>query len=468
MNAHRRFRVPAGLAIAVSIAWLAGTSIALAQAPHDHAHHEHPPERGTREAPLDIVRAPTDVPPPIGDRGPQIVAVELETVEVYGRLADGAVYHYWTFNEKVPGPFIRVRVGDTVVVTLRNPADSAMEHNVDFHAATGPGGGAAATLAPPGEVRNLTFKALKPGLFVYHCAVPMAAQHIANGMYGLILVEPEEGLPPVDREFYVMQGEIYTEEAFGTEGLLTESLAKLLDERPEYYVFNGAAEALTGANALRATTGESVRLFFGVGGPAKVSSFHVIGEHFDTVYDLASLASQPLRDVQTILVPPGGAAIVDLRLEVPGEYVLVDHALQRVNRGLIGTLLVEGAERPDLLRAASIASTLFESASADGNSDAIGTILVGQRDDGLVFEIESVGLPTGTHAFRILGIPDCTLDAPRTLEIYLPNVAVREAGMPDPVSVPFLQSLDMVRGRSILIAESETGAPIACAAFSGG
>jgi nitrite reductase (NO-forming) len=130
-------------------------------------------------------------------------------------------------------------------------------------------------------------------------------------MYGLILVEPEGGLPKVDHEFYVMQGEIYTTEAFGAKGELTESYEKLLNEMPEYYVFNGAANALAGDNALHAKVGETVRIYFGVGGPNKTSSFHVIGEIFEHVYNLASLTAPPLTDVQTITVPPGGAAAVD-------------------------------------------------------------------------------------------------------------------------------------------------------------
>ncbi len=314
--------------------------------------HQHPTENGTAEKPLDIIRGSTELPTPLQRRGPETVTVNLETVEVTGAVADGTTYHYWTFNRKVPGPFVRVRVGDTVNVELTNVSDSSERHSVDFHAVTGPGGGAVATDAAPGETRRFSFKAAKPGLYVYHCAVPLAAQHIANGMYGLILVEPEEGLPPVDREFYVMQGELYTEEAFGTKGKLTASTEKLLGEQPEYYVFNGADKALTNENALRARTGETVRIYFGVGGPNKTSSFHVIGEIFDKAYNLASLTSAPLTDVQTITVPPGGASVVDLTLDVPGEYTLVDHALSRAARGLVGKLIVEGDERSDIFTAA--------------------------------------------------------------------------------------------------------------------
>ena len=302
------------------------------------------------DSPISIVRDPVDLPPPIGGRAPRRVKVELETIEVTGNLADGATYRYWTFNQKVPGPFIRVRVGDTVEVHLKNHDDSIMMHNVDFHAVTGPGGGAKATDAGPGESRGFEFTAINLGLFVYHCAVPMAAQHISNGMYGMILVEPEGGLPKVDHEFYVMQGEIYTEQKLGSKGELTESYDKLMAERPEYFVFNGAALALTKDKTLKAKTGETVRIFFGVGGPNYTSSFHVIGEVFERVYNLGSLTTSPMRDVQTTTVPPGGATVVDIKLEVPGKFMLVDHALSRVERGLAGVLEVSGPDNPDIYK----------------------------------------------------------------------------------------------------------------------
>jgi nitrite reductase (NO-forming) len=194
-----------------------------------------PPAQTLVEA--DISREPTDLPGPITKREPQTVRVDLLSVEVEGRLAEGTTFGYWTFNGRVPGPFIRVRVGDTIDIHLKNSADSAMIHSVDFHAATGPGGGAASLQVDPGQERSMTWKALTPGLYVYHCATPMVAEHIANGMYGLILVEPEEGLPHVDHEFYVMQGEIYTDSPFGQHGSQEFSVEKLLSERPEYFAF---------------------------------------------------------------------------------------------------------------------------------------------------------------------------------------------------------------------------------------
>ena len=296
----------------------------------------------------DIVRDPTDLPAPLEIREPQTVRVDLETIEVEGQLADGTTFTYWTFNGAVPGPFIRVRVGDTIEVHLKNSASSTMNHSVDFHAVTGPGGGAVMTQTEPGKESVFTAKAINVGLFVYHCATPMVANHISNGMYGLILVEPEGGLPPVDREFYVMQGDIYTTGAFGEQGMQMTDVTKLLNEDPEYVVFNGAVGALTTQKPLKANTGETVRIFFGVGGPNLTSSFHVIGEIFDRVYDQASLTSAPLTNVQTTLVPPGGATMVEFGLEVPGNYILVDHALSRLQRGLAGYLVVEGEPNPEI------------------------------------------------------------------------------------------------------------------------
>jgi len=299
----------------------------------------------------DIIRQANDLPAPIARRAPAVVKVELETKELVGRLADGATYKYWTFNRKVPGPMVRVRAGDTVEVTLHNPADSTMMHNVDFHSVTGPGGGAAATSAEPGQTKTFSFKALKPGLYIYHCATPMVAQHIANGMYGAILVEPEQGLARVDHEFYVVQGEIYTDEPLGAKGELNENIEKLLNEQPEYYVMNGAFKALTGKNALQVKVGETARIYFGVGGPNKTSSFHVIGEIFDDVYNMGSLTSPPVKDVQTVTVAPGGATVVDLKFEVPGNYVMVDHALSRVDRGGAGIIQVAGPANAEIFKA---------------------------------------------------------------------------------------------------------------------
>ncbi len=302
----------------------------------------------------DISRDPADLPPPVMAsapkmaRAPTTVRVDLETVEVKGRLADGTTYNYWTFNGKVPGPMLRVRVGDTVDLHLKNDAASHMIHSVDLHAVLGPGGGAAVLQVPPGQEKSITFKAMVPGLYVYHCATPMVANHIANGMYGMILVEPPVGLPKVDHEYYVMQGEIYTTGAFGKHGDQEFDVQKLLDEKPEYFVFNGEVGALTKLHPMHSKVGETVRIYFGVGGPNFTSSFHVIGEIFDHVYELGGLISPPLEGIQTVSVAPGGTVVVDFKTQVPGRYMLVDHALSRMERGLMGFLIVDGPDNPDI------------------------------------------------------------------------------------------------------------------------
>ncbi|GHD64922.1 hypothetical protein GCM10007164_01320 [Luteimonas padinae] len=291
---------------------------------------------------IDVAKDPAHVGEPVGDRAPKHITYDLLTTEVEGKLADGSTYRYWTFDNTVPGPLLRIRQGDTVTINLKNAEDSINIHSVDFHSVTGPGGGAAVTQVRPGETKSFTFKALHPGLFVYHCATPMIAHHISNGMYGMILVEPEGGLPKVDKEYYVMQGELYTAQKHGSSGLQEFSVDKLLDEKPEHLMFNGSMNALTKTFNMEAVVGEEVRIFFGVGGPNLTSSFHLIGEVFDRVYDLASFTSPPLKDVQTTLVPPGGATMVEFKVDYPGKYILVDHALSRAEKGLAGFLTVTG------------------------------------------------------------------------------------------------------------------------------
>ena len=224
-----------------------------------------------------------EVPPPITRRDPARVVVHLEVREVTMPISDGVDYTFWTFGGHVPGKFIRVRQGDTVEFHLQNHPDNQMPHNIDLHAVTGPGGGATSSFTAPGHESRFTFKALNPGLYVYHCATAPVGMHIANGMYGLILVEPPQGLAPVDREFYVMQGDFYTVGSYREKGAQPFDMQKAIDERATYVVFNGSEGALVGDKALKAKVGDRVRLFVGNGGPNLVSSFHVIGEIFDRV-----------------------------------------------------------------------------------------------------------------------------------------------------------------------------------------
>lgn len=289
------------------------------------------------------VTAAPNVPAAIGDRGPKKLIVNLEATEIEAPLADSASYKFWTFNDVVPGSFIRVREGDEVELHLKNAANSVMPHNIDLHAVNGPGGGAEATFVSPGKEAVFTFKALNPGLYVYHCAAPPVPMHIGNGMFGLILVEPAGGLKKVDREYYIMQSEFYTANKNGTPGVQEWNNDKANDENPDYVLFNGRKGSLLGENMIEAKVGETVRLFVGNGGPNLVSSFHVIGEIFDNVYIEGGQAMN--HNVQTTVVPAGGAAIVEFKVEVPGEYVLVDHSITRAfNKGAIGKLKVTGDE----------------------------------------------------------------------------------------------------------------------------
>jgi nitrite reductase (NO-forming) len=291
--------------------------------------------------------APPGVPPAIDRSTPARVVVELVTTEQKGTLADGVEYTFWTFGGSVPGPMLRVRQGDTVEMRLTNRKDSHLTHSIDLHAVTGSDGGAAVTQVMPGQTSVFEWKALNPGLYVYHCATPHVTMHIANGMYGMVLVEPTTGLPTVDREYYVMQGEFYTAERTLTPGPAHFDMAKTRDERPEYVVFNGRVGALLEGNALTASAGEVVRLYVGNGGPNLVSSFHVIGEIFDRVWSEAALPGEPRRNLQTTLIPPGGAAIVELRVDVPGRFLLMDHSLSRaLDKGALGALVVTGEGWP--------------------------------------------------------------------------------------------------------------------------
>jgi len=292
------------------------------------------------EIEAELTDAP-NVPKPLEYTSPKKVKVHLEVIERVGRMADGVDYTYWTFGGQVPGKFIRIKAGDEVEFHLSNHPDNKMPHNIDLHAVTGPGGGAEASLTAPGHTSVFSFKALNVGLFIYHCATAPVGMHIANGMYGLILVEPPQGLPKVDKEFYVVQGDFYTQGKFGEQGLQYFDMDKALREEPDYVVFNGSVGANTGDNAMQVKVGETVRLFVGNGGPNLTSAFHVIGEIFDKVHveggDLLNY------NVQTTNIPPGGSSIVEFKCEAPGTLNIVDHAIFRTfNKGALAQIKVVG------------------------------------------------------------------------------------------------------------------------------
>lgn len=294
----------------------------------------------------DIGRDPNDVPSmPLIPDSDGVVRISLVTKEVIGEVAPDIFFNYWTFNGQTPGPMIRVREGDSVELTLTNDSSSLHDHNIDLHAVTGPGGGATLTHVSPGETKTFRFKAINPGLFMYHCAMPNVSTHNSHGQYGLILVEPKDGFSEVDKEFYVVQGELYTLGALGKRGLVPFDSEALLDGKPNYVTFNGKIESLPRMNA---NVGDKIRIYVGNGGVNLISSFHVIGEIFDTVYPDANIGGSVERNVQTTAVLPGGASIVEFTVDVPGQYLLVDHALARMNKGAWAVLNVAGEESPDI------------------------------------------------------------------------------------------------------------------------
>ncbi|MBS0456199.1 MAG: nitrite reductase, copper-containing [Proteobacteria bacterium] len=333
------------LSLALAAALLTVPAVAAAKAPADPG----PPIEA-------ILTSPPNVPPATNRHKPAKVVVHLQVIEKEMQIADGTTYTFWTFGGTVPGSFIRVRQGDTVEFHLMNDPTSKMPHNIDLHGVTGPGGGAASSFTAPGHQSQFTFKALNQGIYVYHCATAPVGMHVANGMYGLILVEPPEGLKPVDHEYYVMQGDFYTVGKYREKGHQDFDMQRAIDEKPTYVLFNGREGALTGDKALAALTNQSVRLFVGNGGPNLVSSFHVIGEIFDTVRPEGGTVEQ--HNVQTTLIPAGGAAMVEFHTEVPGSYILVDHSIFRAfNKGALAMLKVDGPEDKTVYSGKEVDST---------------------------------------------------------------------------------------------------------------
>ncbi len=312
----------------------------------------------------EIGRKADDLPPPIDRKASQLVTVDLYTEELVAEMMPDVTYQYWTYNGKVPGPFIRARAGDQVEIRLSHGKPGAAHqghdehtsqqhaaaghsaHSIDLHAVIGSGGGAPLMQVGQGEEKRFRFTATRPGIYVYHCASPHVPTHIANGMYGMILVEPAEGLAKVDREFYLMQGEFYTSGKYGDQGLQSFSKEKLLAEKPDYFLFNGRVNSLSDGRAMRAKVGEKIRMFVGVGSHI-AANFHIIGEIFDNLYPEGAVINRPLNNVQTTLIAPGSAVMIEFTAEAPGKYLLVDHSLTRaIDKGALAELIVEDPERP--------------------------------------------------------------------------------------------------------------------------
>jgi nitrite reductase (NO-forming) len=357
-----------------------------------------------------VLASPPNVPPPIHRNYPAKVIVDLEVIEKEMPISEGVTYTFWTFGGTTPGSFIRIRQGDTVEFHLKNHPDNKMPHNIDLHGVTGPGGGAASSFTAPGHESQFTFKALNEGIFVYHCATAPVGMHIANGMYGLMLVEPPNGMPKVDHEYYVMQGDFYTTGKYREKGHQPFDMEKAIDEKPTYVLFNGSEGALTGDKAMKAKTNETVRLFIGNGGPNLVSSFHVIGAIFDEVRFEGGTNIQ--KNVQTTLIPAGGAAIAKFRTRVPGSYVLVDHSIFRAfNQGALAILKVDGPEDKAIYSGKELDS-VYLADRAQPNLEAVSTAAAARAAGTLTVEDQIAAgrqLFTGTcsvcHQAEGTGLP---------------------------------------------------------------
>ncbi|MDX1745386.1 MAG: copper-containing nitrite reductase [Halobacteriales archaeon] len=297
-----------------------------------------------------VAASPLDIPGPVSRSSPAEVDVTLRPEEVTAEIDDGVSFDFMTYNGQIPGPLIRVREGDTVNLTFENPDENVLPHNVDFHAVAGPGGGAGATLTNPGETTKLRFKATYPGAYLYHCAVPNLDMHISAGMFGVILVEPEAGLPEVDHEFYFGQHEVYTTKP-QEGGKVRFDMTTMRREDPMYVLINGSAYAITPdrEGSPSVSVGDTARVIFGVGGPNLTSNFHPIGNVWEEYYPQGSLTADPLTHIQTWPVPPGSTAIATMQFQVPGPVKLVDHALSRVaKKGCMAIISAEGPENPDI------------------------------------------------------------------------------------------------------------------------
>ncbi len=301
-----------------------------------------------------IAADPTDVPDPVDWDEPRRHEWTLETVEAVAEIEPGVTTRYMTFEGQIPGPMFRCRVGDTIHLTFDVPEEHNVDiHNVDFHAVYGPGGGAVDTTIAPGDGPvEIEFKTMYPGAHIYHCAPGHHDQHISLGMFGTILVEPEDGLPAVDREFYFGQHELYSEGAPGEAGHHHWDAFSARNEDPTYVLFNGEAGRFTEDGAggpLHAEVGETVRVYWCNGGPNLTSGPHPIGNVWSKWYRDGDVLSEPARYIEGTAAAAGTTSFGTMDLKVPGPIFLVDHALSRVvHKGLVATIDVEGEPNEDI------------------------------------------------------------------------------------------------------------------------
>ncbi|MDX2378608.1 MAG: plastocyanin/azurin family copper-binding protein [Acidimicrobiia bacterium] len=315
--------------------------------------------------------------PAVADRNDQrIVEFEIDVIEGECPIdpENGVDTLMWGFriggDDSVtcgsPGPVMRARVGDLARITVNNMVGNLQAHNIDFHSVTGQGGGAADTTVAPGESATINCRLLYPGAFMYHCAYGDVPKHIAHGMYGMFIVDPEDPLPTVDHEWSVMQSEWYLADGVDADpeaapGAPSFDPDRMLLEHPTYVTFNGRTDALVGDNALQMEVGQRARIYMVNEGLNLTSNFHPIGSHWDVVYPEAAThpVNRVIRGSQSTLVVAGGGTVTELLGQVPSTILLVDHALVRTfYKGAVGQVVVSGE-----------ANAIF-SAGDDGLEDA--------------------------------------------------------------------------------------------------
>ena len=260
------------------------------------------------------------------------VNVTLTVKEVLVAIAPNVAYHAWTFNGTVPGPVIRVRQGQTIHFTLVN--DGTMPHSIDFHAAQTPWSVNYQDVAV-GKSFSFDWKANYPGVFMYHCGAPTVIYHMANGMYGAIIVDPAQGWAPA-QEYVLVQSEFYTTQL--PDGSYGANPTKLDSGIPDYVVFNGYVNQYKTA-PLTAKAGQRVRIFIVNAGPTLFSAFHVIGAIFSDTYADGNPANHMVGN-QTVTIPPGGGMVVELTIPQAGLYPFVTHSFASVGKGALGVIKV--------------------------------------------------------------------------------------------------------------------------------
>lgn len=270
------------------------------------------------------------------DDGGDLIEVEMVVEEKLMTVAEGYQQLVWTFNGTIPGPVIRTEVGDTVRVHLVNPAEATVSHSVDFHASQVAWNDEMRSIAP-GEDLVYEFTTDYAGVWMYHCGTDPVLHHIANGMFGMVIVEPEGGLPPIDHEYFLVQNEWY----LGPQGEVS-SFAKANQAAPEpdFVMFNGVAFQYLD-HPIEVPTGADVRLYVLDVGPSIDSSFHIVGTIFhDVIKEGMHLTARNDGNwgSQAVDLAPAQGAIIELRTAEDGLYPIVTHAFNLPGRGALGLL----------------------------------------------------------------------------------------------------------------------------------